>query len=102
MIPSQIIEEQPVNRRTRKILVVDDNSYNLLVMEIILSDITEGPDIHTALNGQLAVEKVLLSREESPFNYIFMDLQMPVMDGFQVRKTILTQLSNRLQANSEN
>ena len=91
-MPSQIREEQPVNRRGAKILVVDDNSYNLLVMQIILGDIVEAQNIDTALNGQLAVEKVLLQEHESPFNYIFMDLQMPVMDGYQVRKTILTQL----------
>lgn len=37
--------------------------------------------IDTALNGQIALEKITLPTN---YDFIFLDLNMPVMDGFQV------------------
>jgi CheY-like chemotaxis protein len=42
----------------------------------------------TALNGQLAVDLVRSARQ--PFNFILMDLQMPILDGYQVSETTLS------------
>jgi CheY-like chemotaxis protein len=60
-----------------KILVVDDEEdvRNLLVL--IFRD--SGYQVITAENGQIAVEK---ARAEHP-DLIFLDILMPVMDGFQ-------------------
>ncbi len=60
-----------------KILVVDDEDdvRNLLVM--IFRD--AGYDVVSAQNGKEAVEK---ARQEKP-DLIFLDILMPVMDGFQ-------------------
>jgi len=60
-----------------KILVVDDDEdvRNLLVL--IFRD--SGYEVITAENGQIAVEK---ARKEHP-DLIFLDILMPVMDGFQ-------------------
>ena len=65
---------------------MDDSAYNLFVLQELLRNID--PDIHidTALNGQLALDKVLLEKE--PYKYIVLDLHMPVLDGFQVRNNI--------------
>jgi CheY-like chemotaxis protein len=60
-----------------KILVVDDEEdvRNLLVM--IFRD--AGYEVITAENGQVAVDK---AKRERP-DLIFLDILMPVMDGFQ-------------------
>ncbi len=42
----------------------------------------------TALNGQLAVDLVRSARQ--PFNFILMDLQMPILDGYQVSEATLS------------
>jgi serine phosphatase RsbU (regulator of sigma subunit) len=61
-----------------KILLVDDEPFNLDLLEQELADL--GLDIRTAENGQEALERVA----EVPPDMIFLDLMMPVMDGFSV------------------
>lgn len=57
------------------ILVVDDNEINLMLITKTLSKL--GYNCKKASNGQLAVELV----KENEFDLIFMDMQMPIMDG---------------------
>jgi CheY-like chemotaxis protein len=68
---------------------VDDSLYNLNVLELILNELRSFTfDIHTALNGELAVRKVAELSINGPFfNCIFMDLNMPVKDGYKVRSS---------------
>jgi PAS domain S-box-containing protein len=60
-----------------KILLVDDNEYN----NIVIRGFLENHDVHIfeALNGKEAIE---LAELETP-DLILMDIQMPVMDGLQ-------------------
>ncbi|WP_461484994.1 ATP-binding response regulator, partial [Pedobacter sp.] len=58
-----------------KILVVDDNEINLMLITKTLSKL--GYDCQKASNGQIAVDMV----KENQFDLIFMDMQMPIMDG---------------------
>lgn len=67
-----------IKDQSPKILLVDDESFNLDLLEQELADI--GLDIGTAKNGQEALERV----KEVPPDMIFLDLMMPVMDGFSV------------------
>ena len=60
----------------KKILVVDDTPIYLEQMKQILTG--EGYDVITASSGKEALEKA----EESHPDLIFMDVVMPVMDGF--------------------
>lgn len=79
------IEEEKSNLRlsSKKLaLIVEDNEINQVVAEKILESI--GFETHIAQNGQIAVEKV----EKNKYDIIFMDLQMPVMDGFEASKII--------------
>jgi len=65
-----------------KLLIVDDNMTNLIVAEGILEDYIESID--TAINGKIAVE--MASKKQ--YDMILMDLQMPVMDGFEATRLI--------------
>ncbi len=58
-------------------LVVDDNEQNREVLSEIL--IGAGLDVATAIDGKDALER---TRRQVP-DIVFMDLRMPVMDGFQ-------------------
>jgi CheY-like chemotaxis protein len=65
-----------------KILVVEDITLNQMLMKTILDDF--GFDCEIAENGKIAVEK--LKRKE--FDVVLMDLQMPVMNGFEATEYI--------------
>lgn len=58
-----------------KILVVDDNEINLMLIMRTLSKL--GYECQKASNGQTALDLV----KQYPFDLIFMDMQMPIMDG---------------------
>jgi len=64
------------------IMVVDDNPTNLFLMETICQGI--GLPYVTASNGEDAVENARQHR----FDLIFMDIQMPVMDGYTAIREI--------------
>ncbi|GAA4341014.1 hypothetical protein GCM10023149_52920 [Mucilaginibacter gynuensis] len=66
----------------KHILVVDDNKMNLLVASKFLKRWHASVD--EALNGQIAVDMALAKN----YDLIIMDLQMPVMDGFEATQII--------------
>jgi len=59
------------------VLIVDDNTENLKVLTAILKN--EGLKIRVSMNGQAALESI---EEEIP-DLVLMDIQMPVMDGYE-------------------
>ncbi len=69
---------------------MDDSPYNLFILQEILltMDHTHRSKIRTALNGQEALdiitdqENLINAGTQSKFNIIFLDLHMPVLDGF--------------------
>lgn len=69
-----------------KVLVVEDIVLNQLLMRTLLDDIGFSCDI--ASNGKIAIEKL----QSTTYDIILMDLQMPVMNGFEateyIRKTM--------------
>ena len=66
----------------RRVLIVDDNAANRLVLEMMLA--SSGHDILAVENGAKAVDAV----RDSHFDLILMDLQMPVMDGLTAIRAI--------------
>ena len=60
-----------------KILLVDDGKANRKLIRLILEK--AGCSVEEAVNGQLAYEKALAG----DFDVVLMDMQMPVMDGYQ-------------------
>lgn len=71
--------------RRRKILLVDDNELNLEIETELFQEI--GFLVDTAENGQDAVDKILQAAPEE-YGLILMDIQMPVMNGYDAARTI--------------
>lgn len=69
----------------KRILLVEDNEINLEIESEILQSI--GFLIETASDGSIAVEK-LKNSEPDYFSLVLMDIQMPVMNGYQAAKAI--------------
>ena len=69
------------SERTR-VLVVEDHAVNLMLAKRLLAKF--GCEVDVAENGQLAVERTLHER----YDLIFMDCQMPEMDGFEATRII--------------
>ncbi len=66
-----------------RILFVDDNPVNVTV-GLRLLGLFGYKVSETAANGQQAVDLA----EGQPFDLIFLDLQMPIMDGYTAQKRI--------------
>ncbi|WP_395050257.1 PAS domain S-box protein [Flavobacterium sp.] len=73
-----------------KVLVVEDMALNQLLMKTLLDDFGFERDI--ADNGQIAIEKL----KTKSFDVILMDLQMPIMNGFEATEYIRNTLKLKI------
>ncbi|KAL4884758.1 hypothetical protein BJY04DRAFT_170283 [Aspergillus karnatakaensis] len=71
--------------RSPRVLVVDDNSINLNLMLTFMKK-RQLTTFDSAENGQLAVDAV--ERTPEGYDLIFMDISMPVMNGFEATRAI--------------
>ncbi|MGY5343585.1 response regulator [Paenibacillus glucanolyticus] len=65
------------------VLVVDDHETNRVVLFYILQKL--GYDVDLATNGQEALK----ATQAKSYQLIFMDIQMPLMDGMKATEKIL-------------
>ena len=86
----QALENKPlanidINTSELSVLVVDDNDINRLVLNASLNKLNIHPDF--AVDGQDAVLKC----KQKPYDLIFMDCIMPILDGFEATKQLREQ-----------
>lgn len=71
-----------VDLQQAKILLVEDDKINQIVAQMILEEI--GCQVEIANNGQEALDMT----EQQHYDIIFMDLHMPILDGYNTTKTL--------------
>jgi CheY-like chemotaxis protein len=72
--------------RSPRLLIVDDNKINLGLLLQYMTKKRKHEVVETAENGLLAVQK--FEQKDGGFDIIFMDISMPVLDGFGATKQI--------------
>ena len=66
---------------TKRILIVDDETHVRFLLEQTLEDFEDHDvEIETAINGEDALKKI----EANPPDLIFLDVMMPLINGFEV------------------
>ena len=99
-IPFNIVEQQEIDEIQKttnpeneniagqlkgiKVLLVEDNQFNAIVAQEELEDAIEDIMIEIAENGVIAIEKI----SHGDFDIILMDVQMPVMNGYEATHAI--------------
>ena len=82
--PNPTAQEAPITTNLINILLVEDNKVNQLLTKTILSRIVPNALVVVAMNGKAAVEAF---KEKRP-DLILMDIQMPIMNGYQATQLI--------------
>lgn len=69
----------------KRILLAEDNELNMEIAKTMLQE--AGLKVDEAENGKIALEKFAGS-EPGTYDAVFMDIQMPVMDGYEAARSI--------------
>ena len=78
-------ESEEIDFSKLRVLLVEDMEINREIATMLLEDL--GFTVETAENGQIAVDKVAAS-EPGYYDAVLMDIQMPVMNGYDATKAI--------------
>jgi len=94
-IPTELLQQQIKkvgngDFKDTKILLVEDNNINIVVAKGLIQ--MYGPTVEVAENGKQALE--MLSKQR--FELVFMDCQMPIMDGYECTRAIRSPKSSVL------
>ena len=84
-----LFDPSKINLSSKRILVVEDNDINLEVATYLLKE--THANVEVARNGLEAVE--IIQEQIHPFDLILMDVQMPLMDGYEATRIIRKELN---------
>ncbi|HSN49195.1 MAG TPA: response regulator, partial [Flavobacterium sp.] len=91
---NELLETETVEVETGvkniKVLVVEDMPLNQLLMKTLLDDF--GFEREMAENGKIAIEKL----QQESFDIVLMDLQMPIMNGFEATEYIRNTIKSKI------
>ncbi len=76
-------ESGPIEPAPSRVLVAEDNPTNQLLIRALLAQL--GQDVVVVGNGAEAIDTL---RKQGPFDLVFMDIQMPLLDGYQATRLI--------------
>ncbi len=84
-IPKKKIGLDDIDCSGRRCLIVEDNELNLEIAKSLI--MLTGMSVETAMNGQEALD-ILREKPDWYYDMIFMDIQMPIMDGYEATRNI--------------
>ncbi|MDO4500996.1 MAG: response regulator [Erysipelotrichaceae bacterium] len=89
----EVIEtREAIDFKGKRILLVEDNELNREIASDLLTE--EGFIIEEAEDGSLAVD-ILKDRGPEYYDFILMDIQMPIMNGYEATKAIREMYPNK-------
>jgi signal transduction histidine kinase/ActR/RegA family two-component response regulator len=86
--PEEKKEEDYSALKKLKVLIVEDNDFNQVVIKDTLENLAPGISVSIAANGKIAVEMM----PQLGFDMILMDVHMPEMDGYEATRFIRNNL----------
>jgi two-component system, sensor histidine kinase and response regulator len=88
-VSTPLFDSSKIDLSSKRILIVEDNDINLEVATYLLKE--THAQVFTARNGLEAV--TMIQGQMHPFDLILMDVQMPIMDGFEATRMIRNELN---------
>ncbi len=79
-----MVVKNPLNNKKLKIMIVEDNKVNMLLLKTIIKNLDINPVVFEIINGKDAVDQF----EAIHPDIIFMDIQMPIMNGYEATRII--------------
>jgi signal transduction histidine kinase/CheY-like chemotaxis protein len=84
VVKEQLSEANGVDVTNKRILLVEDNMFNQMVAVDSIKEIFPTIEIDVADHGKKALTMV----QENVYTMVFMDIQLPDMDGFEITREI--------------
>ncbi|WP_114941785.1 response regulator [Mucilaginibacter endophyticus] len=75
-----------LTNRPARILLIEDSEIDTVIFKLMIKKTLDHPVIDTCKNGLAAIEKLTALKSQGDEllpDYIFLDLAMPMMDGWQ-------------------